>query len=226
MTQTSFLIRDPIDIDSSNTADISIGCSNELRVTERVTLVVHDWGSALGFDWARRHPEAVRGIVYMEALTGPITWDDWPEAARSIFQGFRSEAGESLILERNMFVERILPSSVLEPLSETDMKEYRRPYLEPGESRRPTLTWPRQIPIEGQPDDVHQIASDYQQWLASTDIPKLFIEAEPGFFSPALAKATKDWRNQTQVKVRGHHFPQEESGPEIGRAIAAWLRLI
>ena len=195
----------------------------QLGVTERVVLVVHDWGSALGFDWARRHPEAVRGIAYMEALTGPITWDAWPESATSIFQGFRSEAGEKLILERNMFVERVLPASVLEPLTEADFDEYRRPYREPGESRRPTLTWPREIPIEGEPADVHQIASDYQHWLASTEIPKLFIEAEPGFFSPALAKATKDWRNQTHVKVRGHHFPQEDSGPEIGRAIAAWL---
>jgi haloalkane dehalogenase len=193
-----------------------------LGVTERVTLVLHDWGSALGFDWARRHENAVQGIAYMEALIGPIAWDDWPESARSIFQGFRSEAGEKLILEKNFFIERVLPASVIDPLSPEEMDEYRRPYLEPGESRRPTLTWPREIPIEGQPADVHLIAADYRAWLETSSVPKLFIEAEPGFFSPALAKATKDWPNQQSVRVRGHHFLQEDSGEEIGRAIAGW----
>ena len=200
------------------------GLLEQLDVTDRVTLVIHDWGSALGFDWARRHPDAVKGIVYMEALVGPIaSWEQWPETARSIFQRFRSEAGESLILEKNYFIERVLPASVLDPLSEADMAEYRRPYLEPGESRRPTLSWPRQLPIGGEPADVHEIVADYYHWLKSSQVPKLFIEADPGFFSAGIAQATAHWPNQKRVKVRGHHFLQEDSGPEIGQAIAAWL---
>lgn len=196
----------------------------QLDVTDRVTLVIHDWGSALGFDWARRHPDAVKGIVYMEALVGPIaSWEQWPETARSIFQRFRSEAGESLILEKNYFIERVLPASVLDPLSEADMAEYRRPYLEPGESRRPTLSWPRQLPIGGEPADVHEIVTDYYHWLKSSQVRKLFIEADPGFFSAGIAHATARWPNQERVKVRGHHFLQEDSGPEIGQAITAWL---
>jgi haloalkane dehalogenase len=194
----------------------------QVGVAEKVMLVVHDWGSALGFDWARRHPDAVRAIAYMEALIGPITWSDWPESARSIFKGFRSDAGEALVLERNYFVERVLPASVLDPLSDEDMDEYRRPFLEPGESRRPTLTWPREIPIEGHPGDVHQIASDYQAWLASTPVPKLFVAADPGFFSPGIAETTKGWTNQETFTVRGHHFLQEDAGEEIGRGIARW----
>lgn len=195
----------------------------QLDVNDQVTLVVHDWGSALGFDWARRQQEAVVGIVYMEALIGPISWDDWPESARSIFRGFRSEAGEQLILEKNYFVERVLPASVLDPLPTEVMEEYRRPFLEPGESRRPTLTWPREIPIDGVPADVNEIASSYNSWLRTSSVAKLFINAEPGFFSPGIALATRDWTNQETVTVRGHHFVQEDSGEEIGQAIAAWL---
>lgn len=196
---------------------------DQLGVEGNVTLVVHDWGSALGFDWAFRHPDAVAGIVFMEALIGPITWDVWPEQARSIFRGFRSEAGEGLILERNYFVERVLPASVLEPLADEDMDEYRRPYLEPGESRRPTLTWPRELPIDGEPADVHEIASAYAKWLGVTPIRKLYVHAKPGFFSPAIAGATRTWPNLEMVSVRGHHFLQEDSGEEIGHAIARWL---
>lgn len=196
---------------------------DQLGITHNVTLVVHDWGSALGFDWAARHQDSIRGIAYMEALIGPTTWDQWPESARSIFQGFRSEAGESLVLEKNYFVERVLPASVLDPLDPADMDEYRRPYLEPGESRRPTLTWPREIPIEGQPADVHEIAADYNAWLGKTSVPKLFINADPGFFSSGIIEATKKWPNQKMVTVRGHHFLQEDSGGEIGQAIAAWV---
>ncbi|MGH8925540.1 MAG: haloalkane dehalogenase [Acidimicrobiia bacterium] len=196
----------------------------QLGVGDGVTLVIHDWGSALGFDWARRHPDAVKGIAYMEALVRPFSsWEQWPEAARSIFQGFRSEAGENLVLEKNYFVERVLPASVLDPLPEEDLAEYRRPYLEPGESRRPTLTWPREIPIEGEPADVHEIAADYHRWLRTSEVPKLFVEAEPGFFSAGIARASARWPNQETVKVRGHHFLQEDSGAEIGQAIAAWL---
>jgi haloalkane dehalogenase len=150
-----------------------------LSVT-RATLVVHDWGSALGFHWAQRHPERVRGLVYMEALVRPVTWEEWPEAARKIFQTMRSPAGEEMVLQKNVFVERILPASVLRGLTEAEMTVYRRPFLEPGESRRPTLTWPRQIPIDGEPADVVAIVDAYARWLAeAAELPKLFVNADP-----------------------------------------------
>ena len=153
----------------------------QLGVDERVTLVIHDWGSALGFDWANRHRDAVLGIAYMEAIVAPIaSWDDWPGDARKIFEGFRSDAGEAMVLEKNLFVEAVLPGSVIRDLGEAELDVYRRPYLEAGESRRPTLTWPRQIPIEGEPADVTAIVADYAEWLAGSDVPKLFVKADPG----------------------------------------------
>jgi haloalkane dehalogenase len=162
----------------------------------------------------------------MEALIGPLNWDDWPEQARSIFRGFRSEAGEELVLQKNYFVERVMPASVLTPMAPEVLDEYRRPFQEPGESRRPTLSWPRQLPFDGEPADVHEIVTAYNRWLASSSIPKLFVEADPGFFSPAIAMATSGWANQEKVTVPGHHFLQEDSGERIGAAIAAWLRKI
>lgn len=199
-----------------------------LDVRENVTWVVHDWGSALGFDWANRHRDAVRGIAYMEAIVAPIeSWDEWPKTAREIFQGFRSEKGEEMVLERNLFVEGVLPSSILRTLSDEEMAEYRRPFLEPGESRRPTLTWPRQIPIAGEPADVVEIVRRYGEWLSESDVPKLFIDAEPGAI---LRKKVRDfcrrWPNQEEVTVKGIHFIQEDSGEEIGRAVADWLARI
>ncbi len=196
-----------------------------LGVRDRVTLVIHDWGSALGFDWACQHPDAVLGIAYMEAIVRPITWDDWPEQAKAVFRGFRSEEGEAMVLDKNIFVERVLPASVLRKLTDGEMAVYRRPYLDPGEDRRPTLTWPRQIPIDNEPPDVHNIVSAYSQWMTETDIPKLFINAEPGSI---LVGAQRDfcrgWRNQVEVTVPGLHFIQEDSPHEIGEAIAAWRR--
>jgi haloalkane dehalogenase len=196
-----------------------------LGVRENVTLVVHDWGSALAFDWANRHREAVKGIAYMEAIVRPIaSWDEWPEMARGIFQGLRSSAGEEMILEKNLFVERVLPGSVLRGLTDAEMEVYRRPFAEPGEDRRPTLTWPRQIPIEGQPADVTEIAQDYADWLSQCDIAKLFINADPGaILTGAVREFCRSWPNQTEVTVRGIHFIQEDSPDEIGRAIADWL---
>ncbi len=197
----------------------------QLGVRENVTLVIHDWGSALGFDWARRHPDALRGIAYMEAIVRPLTWDEWPEPARKTFQGFRSPAGEAMVLEKNVFVERVLPGSVLRELGEAEMAVYRRPFREPGEDRRPTLTWPRQIPIEGEPADVVAIASDYAEWLAKSPVPKLFIDADPGaILIGAQREFCRSWPNQREVRVRGSHFLQEDSPDEIGRAIADWLK--
>jgi haloalkane dehalogenase len=195
-----------------------------LGVTKNVTLVIHDWGSALGFDWANRHRDAVRGICYMEAIVRPVTWADWPDAARAVFQGFRSPAGEAMVLEQNVFVERVLAGSILRKLSDEEMAVYRRPFAEPGEARRPTLSWPRQIPIEGEPADVVAIADAYAEWLAGSPVPKLFINADPGaILIGAQREMCRRWPNQHEVTVRGRHFIQEDSPDEIGRAIAEWL---
>lgn len=194
-------------------------------VTHNAVLVVHDWGSALGFYWAHRHPERVQGMAYMEAVVQTVTWDDWPDQSRSIFQGFRSEAGERLILERNLFIERILPGSIQRTLSDEEMDVYRRPYIKPGEARRPTLTWPREIPIDGQPEDVCEIVNAYANWLASNDhLPKLFINADPGAILVGRQREfCRMWPNQQEVTVRGIHFVQEDSPDEIGRAVAEFV---
>lgn len=199
------------------------GFLDAVGVTDAVTLVIHDWGSALGFDWAHRHPDAVRGIAYMEGIVRPVTTEEWPESARNIFEAMRSPAGEEMVLEKNVFVERILPASILRPLSDEEMDEYRAPYVEPGESRRPTLTWPREIPIDGQPADVTEIVADYAAWLEGADVPKLFINADPGtILIGAQREYCRSWPNQTEVTVPGLHFIQEDSPDEIGAAIAAW----
>jgi haloalkane dehalogenase len=200
------------------------GLLDALKVTERVTLVVHDWGSALGFDWARRHPDAVRGIAYMEAIVMPLTWDDWPESGRGIFQGMRSAAGESIVLERNLVVERILPLSIQRPLSEPEMGAYRMPFAEPGEARRPVLTWPRQLPIDGQPADVTEIVETYARWLAGSPVPKLLVRGNPGMILAGRPlEFALSWPNQTEVEVAGLHFLQEDSPDEIGRAVARFV---
>jgi haloalkane dehalogenase len=190
-----------------------------------VTFVVHDWGSALGFDWANHHREGVRGIAYMEAIVRPVaSWEEWSKAATPIFQGFRSEKGEEMILDRNMFVERVLPGSVLRKLTNAEMTEYRKPFLQ-REHRWPTLTWPRQIPIAGEPADVVRIAADYSQWMAENDMPKLFVNAEPGaILIGPVREFCRRWKNQTEVTVPGVHFVQEDSGPTIGQAIAGWMK--
>lgn len=195
-----------------------------LGVTDDVTLVIHDWGSALGFDWANRHREAVRGIAFMEAIVRPLTWEEWPDAATGVFRGFRSEAGEKMVLEDNVFVERVLPGSVLRGLTEAEMAVYRRPFARPGEDRRPTLTWPRQIPLDGEPADVVRIARDYAEWLSASDVPKLFVNAEPGaILTGAQRDFCRSWPNLTEVTVAGSHFIQEDSPDDIGRALRAWL---
>ena len=196
-----------------------------LGVENNVTLVIHDWGSALGFDWARRHPGSVKGIVYMEAIVQPVTsWDNWPEAARRVFQGFRSPAGEEMVLNNNVFVERVLPGSILRKLTDEEMAVYRRPFLQPGEDRRPTLTWPRQIPIAGEPAEVVQVVQDYADWLSTSDVPKLFINAEPGaILLGAQREFCRSWPAQKEVTVTGNHFLQEDSPDEIGQEISRWL---
>ncbi len=193
-------------------------------VENAVTLVVHDWGSALGFDWANRHRGSVAGIAYMEAIVRPVTWDDWPEASRPIFEAMRSGTGDEIVLEKNVFVERILPASVIRKLSDDEMDEYRRPFRNPGEDRRPTLTWPREIPIDGAPEDVAAIVDDYGRWLSTSDIPKLFIDADPGaILVGSQREFCRGWPNQTEVRVAGTHFIQEDSPEEIGTALSRWI---
>lgn len=191
---------------------------------EKILFVIYDWGSALGFDWANHHRDRVRGIAYMEGIVRPVAgWEEWSPQATPIFQGFRSEKGESLILDRNMFVERVLPGSVLRKLSEAEMTEYRKPFLS-RDDRWPTLTWPRQIPIAGEPADVVQIASDYAKWMAENELPKLFVNAEPGaILTGAVREFCRGWKNQSEVTVPGSHFIQEDSGTAIGKAIAGWM---
>ena len=199
------------------------GLLDQLELGDDVVLVIHDWGSALGFDWANRHRDRVAGIAFMEAIVMPVTWEQWPEAARGIFQGFRSEAGESMVIEKNLFVEAVLPGSILRTLSDEEMSEYRRPFTEP-KHRRPTLTWPRQIPINGEPADVVKIVDYYAEWLSGSELPKLFINADPGaILIGEQREFARSWPNLTEVTVSGNHFLQEDSPHEIGSAIAEWL---
>jgi haloalkane dehalogenase len=189
----------------------------------RLVLVGHDWGSALGFDWANHHRERVRGIVYMEAIVRPLSWAEWPEASRRMFQGFRSAAGEEMILDKNMFVERVLPASILRKLELAEMAEYRRPFAHSQEDRWPTLAWPREIPIDGEPLAVVERVAAYAHWMAENGIPKLFLNAEPGAILVGPQREfCRRWLNQTEVTERGNHFLQEDSGREIGNAIAHW----
>jgi haloalkane dehalogenase len=197
----------------------------QLDLGDKVTFVIHDWGSALGFDWANRHRDRVAGIAYMEAIVRPVSWDEWPEKARGIFQSLRSSAGEEMVLKKNLFVEAILPASILRKLDNAEMDEYRRPFAEPGEGRRPTLSWPRQIPIEGEPQNVVEIVQTYADWLSGAEVPKLFVNAEPGsILTGAPREFARSWPNQTEVTVSGSHFIQEDSPDEIGNAIADWLQ--
>ncbi len=198
-----------------------------LGVKNNIVFVIHDWGSALGFDWAYRHPSAVKGIAYMEAILYHYTWDEWPEVACAIFQAIRSDAGESIILEKNIFIENILPSSIIRKLSDEEMYAYRRPFRVAGEDRRPTLTWPRQLPIEGEPKEVVEIVETFGQWLADSEIPKLFINADPGVILTGKAREfCRTWKNQEEVTVKGLHFIQEDSPHEIGEAVAGFIKKI
>jgi haloalkane dehalogenase len=202
----------------------------QLGVSDRVILVIHDWGSVLGFDWANRHRQAVKGIAYMEALVQVMSWADGGEApnpARDFFHALRSPAGEEMVLTNNMFLEATIPSQLLRALTEEEMSHYRRPFAEPGEGRRPTLTWPRQLPIDGEPPAVVKVITEYGDWLSSSPVPKLFINTEPGaVLTDAQREFCRSWPNQTEVTVRGRHFVQEDSPDEIGEALSTWYRLL
>ncbi|MFN8492460.1 MAG: haloalkane dehalogenase [Caldilineaceae bacterium] len=196
----------------------------QLGSKERVTLVVHDWGSALGFDWAYRHPAAVRGIAYMEAIVRPRAWSEMTETARKVFQAYRSPAGEQMVLQENRFIEFNLPNTVLRPLTEEEIAHYRQPFAEPGEGRRPMLTWARQLPIDGEPADVTAIVTSYGDWLAQSTVPKLFVHCEPGTLSPNELAFCRSWPTQREITVRARHYPQEDAPAEVGLALANWLQ--
>ena len=197
----------------------------KLGIEKDVVLVLHDWGSALGFDWANQNRGRVQGIAYMESFVMPLAWSDFPEFARDTFRAFRSPAGEELILQQNAFVEGVLPSTILRPLAEAEMAEYRRPFVNSGEDRRPTLTWPRQIPLDGEPADVAKVVKDYGEWLAQSPVPKLFINAEPGALITGRPREfCRTWPNQKEVSVKGVHFIQEDSAAEIGASVADFVR--
>ena len=199
-------------------------CLEELEIKENITFVIHDWGSALGFNWAYEHQESVKGICYMEAIVKKISWEDWPKDAKSIFQGFRSDAGEDLILKKNLFIEGVLPNAIIRHLTETEMDIYRKPFLKEID-RRPTLDWPRQIPINNEPEDVCKIVDDYSSWMSINEIPKLFINADPGsILTGKQREFCRKWKNQQELTVKGNHFIQEDSPNEIGEAISKWYK--
>jgi haloalkane dehalogenase len=202
------------------------GLLESIGANENVTLVIHDWGSGVGFLWTMRHPVAVKGVAYMEGIVKPVSWSDWPASAVGIFKGFRSDKGEDLILNRNMFIEGVLPSSVIRPLSDAEMDAYRAPHLE-TDDRQPLLNWPRQIPIEGEPKDVVALVNQYGAFMAASDIPKLFINADPGSILVGPQREfCRSWPNQQEVTVKGLHFIQEDSPVEIGQAVANWLKTL
>lgn len=199
---------------------------DSLDLGDRVTLVLHDWGGALGFDWANHHRDRVAGIVHMETVSVPMEWDDFPDEVAEMFRGFRSPQGEAMVLKDNVFIETVLPSIVMRSLSEEEMDHYRRPFSAPGEDRRPTLSWPRDVPIAGEPADVVKIVEDFGGWLAESEIPKLFVRADPGVVQSKkrILDIVRSWPNQTEITVPGSHFLQEDSADEIGKAIAVFVR--
>lgn len=199
---------------------------SQLGVNQKITFVVHDWGSALAFDWAYRHPEAVKGIAYMEAIVAPYSMKDMPPQAQNIFTALRSPAGEDMVLKQNSFIEINLPGTVLRKLSSEEMENYRKPFLQPGESRRAMLSWARQLPLDGQPENIAKIVTTYGNWLSTSDIPKLYIEADPGTMPPSARAFCKTWKNQVTVTAKGRHYVQEDSPDEIGMALSTWLTKI
>ncbi len=200
---------------------------NELNLGNNINLVIHDWGSAMGFQFARENPDRIKSISFMEAIVTPLTWDDWPEGARNIFQLMRSEAGEEIVLEKNIFVERILLNDSADGFSEEEKSEYIRPFINPGEDRRPTLTWPRQIPIEGEPSEVVEEVKKNAKFHKNSDIPKLFINAEPGsILTGNQREFVRSWNNTKEITVKGNHFVQEHSPNEIGLAVKEFINSI
>lgn len=196
-----------------------------LGLGDRVVLVLHDWGAVLGFDWAGHHRDRVQGIAHMEAIAAPMQWTDLPEQGRAFFEALRSPSGERMVLEENLFIEARLPGAILRKLTAEEMAFYRKPFANPGEDRRPTLSWPRCLPLDGEPADVANVVSENGNCLARSDIPKLFINGEPGaIVRGRIRDFVRTWPNQTEVTVRGVHTIQEDSPDEIGMAVADFVR--
>ena len=195
---------------------------DSLGLERNVILVVHDWGSALGFWWAQRHPERVKAIIYLEAIVRPFSsWAEWPEATRAFFQAQRSPQGEDLVLQKNLFIEYLLP---LRNIAPEVLEVYRRHYRNPGPGRMPMLCWTRDLPIAGEPADVVEIVESYSRWLSSSPLPKLFIDGEPGgFLIGAQRDFCRSWPNQQIVTVPGAHFLQEDAPEEVGKASARFV---
>jgi haloalkane dehalogenase len=198
---------------------------DSLDLGNEVNLVIHDWGSAMGFQYARENSDRIKSITFMEAIVAPLSWDDWPENARNIFQLMRSEAGEELVLEKNIFVERILLNDSADGFSEEEKAEYIRPFKEAGEDRRPTLTWPRQIPVDGEPQAVIDEVVKNGEFHKDSNIPKLFINADPGsILTGKQREFVRSWNNLKETTVKGNHFIQEHSPSEIGEALKNFLQ--
>ena len=203
------------------------GLLDTLELGNDIHLIIHDWGSAMGFQFARENPDRVKSITYMEAIVMPLTWEQWPDAATKIFQLFRSEAGEELVLEKNFFVERILLADSATGYTDEEKAEYIRPFLKEGEDRRPTLTWPRQIPLDGNPNAVVEEVRKNAEFHKDSEIPKLFINANPGSILVGEQREfARTWKNQTEITVSGNHFVQEDSSEEIGTALRDFVKAL
>ncbi len=196
-----------------------------LNLGDQIVLVLDDWGAALGFDWANRHRDRIKGIVHMEAVALPLNWSDIPAPAHPFFRALRSPAGEKLVLENNIFIEDRLPAAILRKFTDEELAHYRKPFLNPGEARRPTLAWPRSLPLDGEPAEVVEAITAYLPWLAESDVPKLLISGDPGAIMVGRVRdAVRAWSNQTEVTVKGRKLLQEDSPDEIGTAIAEFVR--
>lgn len=200
---------------------------DQLDLGNNIHLIIHDWGSAMGFQFARENPDRIKSITYMEAIVMPLTWEQWPDAATKIFGLFRSEAGEELVLEKNFFVERILLADSATGYTDEEKAEYIRPFINAGEDRRPTLTWPRQIPLDGEPSEVVEEVRKNSEFHKDSEIPKLFINADPGSILVGEQREfARTWKNQTEVTVSGNHFVQEDSSEEIGSALRNFVKAL
>ncbi|WP_340642521.1 haloalkane dehalogenase [Photobacterium damselae] len=198
----------------------------ELGVNENVTLVLHDWGSGVGFNWANHNQEKIKAIAFMEAIvTSFPTWDEFNHDLHGPIGMLRSPEGDKMVLEDNFFIETLLQNAILRKLTEKEHAEYRRPFINAGEDRRATLAGPRQLPIAETPAETVALINSYSEYLAhSNNIPKLFINAEPGAFLVGYARDfVRTWPNLEEITVKGSHFIQEDSPHEIGEALFSWV---
>ncbi|HUO32202.1 MAG TPA: haloalkane dehalogenase [Bryobacteraceae bacterium] len=197
---------------------------DQLDLGNRIVLVLDDWGAVMGFEWARQNSHRVRGIVHMEAIAAPLNWPDIPEYGHPLFKALRSQEGERMVLDENIFIEKILPQAVIRHLTDEELNHYRSPFRNSGEDRRAMLSWPRSLPIDGEPAEVAEVVSRNCNWLAKSDVHKLFINGDPGTLARGrLREIIRRWPNQTEVTVKGRKLLQEDSPEEIGAAMAKFV---